>query len=151
MSENVHVKEQKTAAGQRAKSTVQGTVSSFYVKGEKSVKCVFCNSDHFSAECSVVTELKERKNCLLKSGRCFNCLSTKYIARYCDRKRNCKKCGGSHHQSNCEGKKVTRRDQGSHVPESHDTSTMIATTTQKTMKTHVLQQMARTNTYVIVQ
>ena len=95
ISENVNVKEQRTAAGQRAKPNVQGTVSSFHVKGGKSVKCLLCNDDHFSAECAVVTNLKERKDCLLKSGRCFNCLSTRHIARHCDRKRHCRKCGGS--------------------------------------------------------
>ena len=127
---------------------VQGTVSSFHVKGETSLKCVFCSGDHFPAECTVVTDVKEREDCLQKSGRCFLCLSTKHLTMDCDRRRNCRKCGGSDHRPICDAGKTASEEQNGSLTESQDVKTITTTTTQAKIKTNVLQQTARTVAYV---
>ena len=39
-------------------------------------KCVYCTDDHYSASCTKVTSVTDRKGILLKTGCCFNCLKT---------------------------------------------------------------------------
>ena len=148
MSENINVKDQRTPPVQKTRPPFQGTASSFHVKGQNPIQCVFCEGKHYTAECTIVTDLKVRKERLYKSGRCFICLSTRHLARNCDRKRSCRNCGGSHHQSICDGGKGARKDRrNSDIPENHDTRTVTATT-QGNVKSNVLLQMARTNAYV---
>ena len=91
---------------------------------------------------------KRKKDLLRKSCRCFLCQSTKHLARNCDRRRNCRKGGGSHHQSTCDAGKAASEEKRSSVPESQDLRATTATTTQARMKTNVLLQTARTNAYV---
>ena len=148
MNENINVRDKRTSPVQTSKPTVQGTVSSFHVKGQNHIQCVFCDGQHYTAECNTVTDLKVRKERLYKSGRCFICLSTRHLAKHCDRKRSCRNCGRSHHQSICDGGKAARNDRrNTGISENHDTRTVTATT-QGNVKGNVLLQMARTNAYV---
>ena len=64
--------------------------------------CVYCNGEHYSASCSTVTSVRDRKDILLKAGRCFNCLRAKHKSKECNNQRTCRHCHRRHHQSICE-------------------------------------------------
>ena len=79
---------------------VQGTTRSFAAKVEKGPPtCVFCNEQHLSINCSKITDVKERKTLIQKAKFCFCCLKPGHQAKTCDK--NCRKCGGHHHQTIC--------------------------------------------------
>ena len=79
---------------------VQGTTRSFAAKVEKGPPtCVFCNEQHLSINCSKITDVKERKTLIQKAKICFCCLKPGHQAKTCDK--NCRKCGGHHHQTIC--------------------------------------------------
>ncbi len=61
------------------------------------IKCAFCAGQHYSASCESITKLGERKDILRKSGRCFVCLQFGHRGNQCSK--NCRQCGGKHHQS----------------------------------------------------
>ena len=46
-------------------------------------ECVYCDDGHYSASCTKVTSVTDRKGILLKTGRCFNCLKTRHKSRDC--------------------------------------------------------------------
>ena len=77
------------------------TASSLVASNYK-VRCVYCNGEHFSASCTAVVTAASRKEILLESGRCFNCLKTRHKLKDCDSSKNCRYCHKHHHQSNCE-------------------------------------------------
>lgn len=76
--------------------------ATFLSKGS-TPQCCFCNQQHFSDKCQVVTGLEERKQALRKAGRCFLCLSKGHLSRQCRSKYRCSKCNGRHHRSICNG------------------------------------------------
>jgi len=80
---------------------MHNTASSLYA-GNGKVQCVYCNGEHYSASCEKVRGLKERRELLLKSGRCFNCLKNNHKSKDCSSQRNCRYCHKCHHQSICE-------------------------------------------------
>lgn len=80
---------------------VPPTVSSFLTTNRKP-QCVYCEGEHYSASCTKVTEVKDRKDILLKAGRCFNCLKLRHKLKDCDNPRNCRHCNRRHHQSICD-------------------------------------------------
>ena len=43
-----------------------------------------CDEEHFSSSCGKITTAKDRKDILLKSGQCFNCLKTRHKLRDCE-------------------------------------------------------------------
>ena len=45
--------------------------------GKTTINCSFCQKEHTSANCFVVTDIEARKQILRKQGRCFLCLKTK--------------------------------------------------------------------------
>lgn len=49
--------------------------------------------------------MKERRDILLKMGRCFNCLKTNHKVKDCCNTRTCCTCGKRHHQSICDHQK----------------------------------------------
>ena len=66
------------------------------------MQCVYCGKDHFSASYDEVCTLKERKDKLLSSGRCFNCLKPNHKSWECNSPKSCRYCHKRHHQSICE-------------------------------------------------
>jgi len=101
------------------------------------VHCVYCNGEHFSATCSAVINVRDRKDILLKAGSYFNCLSTKHKSKECDSQRTCRYCHRRHHQSICEQSPsaMTTGSDGTDVPQPDkstiDTSTKSVTSTTK--------------------
>ncbi|CAB3997366.1 G2 M phase-specific E3 ubiquitin- ligase [Paramuricea clavata] len=69
--------------------------------GKTTINCSFCQKEHTSASCFVVTDIEARKQILRKQGRCFLCLKRNHIARDCESRYMCKYCSGKHHVSLC--------------------------------------------------
>ena len=66
------------------------------------VWCSFCNQDHQSSNCSVVTSPESRKQILKRKGKCFLCLKTGHLSRSCQSSVKCFKCKGPHHVAICD-------------------------------------------------
>ena len=67
-----------------------------------SVRCVYCHEAHYSASCTKFQTPRERKEILIKSGRCFNCLKANHKSRECESLKTCRHCKRKHHQSICD-------------------------------------------------
>ena len=52
-----------------------------------------------SLNCSMITDIRERKAIILREGVCFCCLNKGHRATDCSKR--CRKCGGQHHQTIC--------------------------------------------------
>ena len=63
--------------------------------------CVFCEKEHPSVKCEVVTDTAARRGILRRKGKCFLCLRSGHIMRSCPSKLRCFKCGGFHHTALC--------------------------------------------------
>ncbi len=63
--------------------------------------CCYCNGDHSPGRCSRVAKTEERKQIIMKTGRCFMCLRKGHLIRLCRSKQRCNVCGGKHHFSIC--------------------------------------------------
>ena len=63
---------------------------------------MYCQGEHYSASCSVVKTVKDRRSALIQGGRCFICLRTQHQAKDCELRKKCRFCHGRHHQSLCE-------------------------------------------------
>ena len=73
-----------------------------------SIRCVYCNESHYSASCKRVSNVQDRRDILLKSGRCFNCLKTSHKSRDCNSRKMCRYCHRKHHQSICSTPRVNQ-------------------------------------------
>ncbi len=77
------------------------TAAALLTGGSNRITCSYCQQDHTSNSCGVVTQPHARKQVLQKAGRCFVCLRRGHISRECNSHRKCAKCGGRHHISIC--------------------------------------------------
>ena len=57
--------------------------------------------DHPPSQCQKVTNIKSRYDILKKYGKCFVCLKSGHIAKYCPSNYICRKCHGKHNISVC--------------------------------------------------
>ena len=69
---------------------------------ENPYSCVYCGKKHASWKCFTVTDVGSRKTILRKKGRCFLCLQSNHISRFCSTKYRCRKCKSKHNISICE-------------------------------------------------
>ena len=76
------------------------TVNAFAAQTHN-IRCVYCDSQHFSASCDKVKGIKDRKDILIKSGRCFNCLKLNHKTCECLSTKTSRRCHGKQHQSIC--------------------------------------------------
>ena len=101
-SEGTRVNPNKAVSyNSRSQAAANPTTSSF-VTNSNTIRCVYCNGDHFSASCTKVVDISTRRDILKKTGRCFNCLKSHHKSRDCDSRKNCRHCHRRHHQSICE-------------------------------------------------
>ena len=77
-----------------------GTAATFLTP-TSAPSCCYCHQAHLSGNCRAVQDVGERKQILLRSGRCFVCLKRYHISRDCRSAVKCRKCGGRHHASIC--------------------------------------------------
>ena len=66
------------------------------------VWCSFCNQNHQSSKCNVVTSAESRKQVLRKKGRCYLCFKSGHLSRNCKSPVKCFKCQGAHHVAICD-------------------------------------------------
>ena len=52
-------------------------------------RCPYCEGDHFPDRCSIVTDVRKRKEVLIKKKRCFVCTRGNHVSAECRSKRNC--------------------------------------------------------------
>ena len=75
------------------------TLNSFMTTNQ--VSCAYCSQSHPSASCRLISTVEDRKQALMKSGRCFNCLRRGHIGRDCLSSTKCNTFSGRHHISIC--------------------------------------------------
>ena len=71
------------------------TLNSFMTTNQ--VSCAYCSQSHPSASCRLISIVEDRKQALMKSERCFNCLRRGHIGRDCRSSTKCNTCSGRHH------------------------------------------------------
>ena len=78
--------------------------------------CVFCDMDHYSDQCTVVTDLNKRFEIIRFKKACFKCLRQGHLRTNCRGKSKCFKCKSeSHHTATCNFKQQDRRNSTSLV------------------------------------
>eukprot|EP00731_Ephydatia_muelleri_P005954 Em0003g202a len=63
--------------------------------------CCYCGESHQSSSCRTVPDIDQRRQCLLKMGRCFVCLRRGHKGIDCRSSLKCSICQGRHHLSIC--------------------------------------------------
>ena len=96
----------KTSENDRKPSTGKPpipTTSALFAKqngGKNILRCVYCKELHYSASCGKAQNLVQRKEILMKEGRCLKCLAPGHIASSCQIEKVCHHCKQrGHHQS----------------------------------------------------
>ena len=112
--------------------------ASSLVTNNRKLQCVYCDEEHFSSSCGKITTVKDRKDILLKSGRCFNCLRTRHKSRDCESSRNCRYCNKRHHQSICDHSPVFQKP-SDNTDKTTSTTTSASSKASKSKKVILLQ------------
>ena len=87
----------------KRQSKEPGTAATLLSKGVL-LQCCFCNQQHPSERCQTVKSPEDRRQSLMRAGRCFRCLARGHLGRQCKSKTRCNKCNGrNHHCSICNG------------------------------------------------
>ena len=84
--------------------------STLYTTSHKTLYCTYCNKDHTSNRCHIVTDIVARKALLREQNRCYNCLRPGHTVNTCFSKYVCYFCKGKHRISIC-SKKSTRGEE----------------------------------------
>lgn len=77
-------------------------IAATFVTSGSSIRFVFCKKAYFSASCTKIQTLQERKAILIRSGRCFNCQKNNHKSWECEFPRTCRHCNHKHYQSICD-------------------------------------------------
>ena len=101
IEEEVQARERTTAPAVKKPNKELPTAAALLAGGNSSVTCCYCRQPHPSHSCQVVTQLQDRKQILLRYGRCFVCLRRGHVSRDCHSRSKCSQCGGKHHPSIC--------------------------------------------------
>ncbi|XP_075587634.1 uncharacterized protein LOC142597562 [Dermatophagoides farinae] len=71
------------------------------------LECMFCGKPHLSKNCPLTT--KQRKQILIKEGRCIKCLGRTHETNQCMSVKKCFECGGPHTYLVCDQPKATTK------------------------------------------
>ena len=107
------------------------------------VACYFCNKEHLSRNCNVVTDHRARRDILRQLGRCFVCMRTGHRARDCRSQFGCYNCKGSHHSAICNAYKAHAESPKPTVSNTEEPKAQTTTNIHISSKTSVLLQTAR--------
>jgi hypothetical protein len=103
-----------------------------------------------------IPQARDHKEILRKAGCCFVCLKTNHKSRECNSAKNCRHCGGKHHQSICDrapnAKTSTpdlpKRSTKERIDDTNQVTTTSVTTSKANNKSRtVLLQTARAVAY----
>ena len=75
-----------------------GKATALFSSEENATKCLFCQVKHKSEDCKEKS-FEEKKDTLLKSAKCFNCLRPGHRSFQCKSKVRCKHCKGKHNSA----------------------------------------------------
>ena len=94
------VEEKPWLKGRRSYDPV--TAAALHLTDQPQASCYFCDHPgHKTFKCSLVTDPETRKEILKKKGKCFVCLKSEHILKYCPSEMRYIKCSGKHHSSVC--------------------------------------------------
>ncbi|XP_065665684.1 uncharacterized protein LOC136087106 [Hydra vulgaris] len=96
--------------------------------------CLFCDNNHKSHQCKLVTNITTRKKILSDKKCCFRFLSNKHFSNKCSSKFKCFKCNRFHHVSICDS---DNRDEHNNNKDGELTS--VASTSYLSASNSVLQ------------
>ena len=105
--------------------------------------CAFCDQPHFSIHCRVVTDHENRKQLLLKAGRCFICLKKGHFNRDCRSSRGCYNCDGRHHSSICKSRRCGSKN-------AQNTPSTSAEQVQNTVRSQTQTQQRRAQSALVL-
>ena len=114
--------------------------------GSRKPFCLFCNKAHYSANCKIVNNLKDRKLQLKKLGRFFRCTQKGHLSKHCKNTISCHICSGNHHSMVCERRFKTLNVNSSNVKE--PTEFTGATKRHTTMETQTEEPVVTVNAHV---
>ena len=80
-------------------TSILATASALFASNKnRHQACTFCHGQHHTAQCHVVTDIRERRNILRRQGRCYLCLrKAGHLANNSDVSIKCFNCRGRHH------------------------------------------------------
>ena len=107
---NPSSQDKRPLRGQPSQHTVATLQSSNFT-----THCSFCGQSHPSERCVTVREPADRKQALLKVGRCFVCLRRGHLARQCRSNIRCSTCGGRHNTTICSKSATPRGPEDGHT------------------------------------
>ena len=111
--------------------------------------CVFCDRDHPSSKCNIVSNHRARRDIVKRKGKCYVCLKSGHLARKCNSHANCYRCGGRHHTTLCDsyvkrGESVQHRgEMRANAYSNEDVETQTTTNMHISGRNSVLLQTAR--------
>ena len=88
-SEGTHVNPNRVPSHPPRAPVNHNPTTSSFVTNSGTVRCIYCNGEHYSASCMKVVNVNDQKDILRKYGRCFNCLKSHHKSRDCDSRRTC--------------------------------------------------------------
>ena len=101
------------------------SAAAFPVLNRTNMLCIYCNRNHSPLQCHIVTDIHKRKEIIMNSKRCYNCLKTGHRVIECKNLRRCSHCERKHHSSICEQNKQYNNQmplQNRRVPHDHQQS-----------------------------
>eukprot|EP00112_Aurelia_sp_Birch-Aquarium-sp1_P017158 Seg3959.1 transcript_id=Seg3959.1/GoldUCD/mRNA.D3Y31 product="ATP-dependent DNA helicase tlh1" protein_id=Seg3959.1/GoldUCD/D3Y31 len=109
-----------------------------YNQSKFTPRCVFCEGEHPSHKCNVVTDHKARREIVKRKGRCYVCLKGGHPARRCISQGNCYKCRGRHNTTICESyDRSTQQQSGGRESRADRASNNTSAETQTTTNMHI--------------
>ena len=133
MSKNERKLEEATKVSPKQyQSTTASLLSNTDRKNQRYISiCAFCDGEHPSHKCNVVSNHKARRDIVKRKGKCYVCLRSGHIARKCNSQVNCFRCRGRHHTALCESyeKRENRQQREMHGSNGSSENAETQTTT----------------------